>query len=146
MKYRGVRNGYDPVTEMNDMRPWEQKFGRAIDHGTAFEGSEGWVLVDRGAIRTSPESLVETKFGANDKRLTQSSNHARNFLDGVKSRTPAICPIEDAVQADILCHLSDIATRMNRKLRWDPARERFVKDGEADKRLALRPMRKPWRL
>jgi hypothetical protein len=134
------------VTPMNDMKPWEQKYGRAIDHGTAFEGTDGWVLVDRGAIRTSPEKLVEEKFGPNDVRLTKSSNHVRNFLDAIKSRGPAICPIEDAVQADILCHLSDIASRLQRKLQWDPAKERFVKDGEANRRLAMRPMRAPWKL
>jgi hypothetical protein len=104
------------------------------------------VLVDRGAIRASPERLVEEKFGANDVRLTRSSNHVRNFLDGIKSRRPAICPIEDAVQADILCHLSDIATRVPRRLQWDPAKERFVKDAEANRRLALRPMRTPWKV
>ena len=146
MTYRGVRNGYDQVTPMNDLRPWEQKYGRAIDHGTAFEGTDGWVLVDRGAIRTSPEKLVEEKFGPSDTRLTKSSNHVRNLLDVIKSRGSAICPIEDAVQADILCHLSDIASRLSRKLQWDPARERFVKDDEANRRLALRPMRAPWKL
>ena len=69
-----------------------------------------------------------------------------NFLNAVKTRAKTICPIEDAVQADILCHLSDIAARLNRRLKWDPAKERFLKDDEANRRLALRPMREPWRL
>jgi predicted dehydrogenase len=143
MTYRGVRNGFDQVLEMNDLTPWAKKYGRATDHGTAFEGTEGWVLVDRGAIRTYPENLVEAKFGANDIRLTVSSNHARNFLASVKTRTPAISPIQDAVQADVLCHLSDIATRVDRPLKWDPTRERFVKDAEANQRLKMRPQRPP---
>ncbi|MBM3878915.1 MAG: Gfo/Idh/MocA family oxidoreductase [Verrucomicrobia bacterium] len=142
--YRGVRNGYDQVTPMNDLSGWEQKYGKIIDHGTAFEGSEGWVLVDRSQIRTSPERLVEEKFGGNDLRLIQSSNHVRNFLDSIRSRQPAICPIEDAVQADVLCHLSDIATRFPRPLKWDPAKERFAGDAEANRHLKLRPVRSPW--
>jgi hypothetical protein len=48
------------------------------------------------------------------------------------------------VQADILCHLSDIAVRLNRPLKWDPAKERFIKDDEANLRLARRPAREPW--
>ncbi|HNU99613.1 MAG: Gfo/Idh/MocA family oxidoreductase [Verrucomicrobia bacterium] len=144
MIYRGTRNNYEPVTPMNDLRPWEQKFGRAIDHGTAFEGTDGWVLVDRGAIRTSPEDLVETTFGPNDRRLVQSSNHVRNFLDSIKSRQPAVSPIEDSVQADILCHLSDIATRVDRPLNWDPAKEQFVDDNDANARLKMRPVRQGW--
>ncbi|MCL5098173.1 MAG: hypothetical protein M1608_11730, partial [Candidatus Omnitrophica bacterium] len=146
MKYIGTRNGYDEVNEMNDLKPWQEKYGRAIDHGTAFEGTEGWVLVDRGAIRTHPENLVEEKFGPNDIRLIQSSNHVRNFLDSVKSRAATICPIEDSVQGDILCHLSDIATRLKRPLNWDPDTERFINDREANRRLVLRRMRAPWGL
>jgi glucose-fructose oxidoreductase len=146
MTFRGTRNNYDEVNAMNDLTAWQKKFGRAVDHGTSFEGTEGWVLVDRGAIRTFPENLLEAKPGANEISLTKSANHARNFLDAVKSRTDAICPIEDAVQADILCHLSDIATRLNRRLQWDPVKEKFVNDAEADRKLTLRPMRAPYGL
>lgn len=146
LSYKGTRNGYDKVTPMNDLQPWEKKYGRAIDHGTSFEGTDGWILVDRGAIRASSDALLETKPGPNDLKLPQSSNHVRNFLDSIRSRKPAICPIEDAVQADILCHLSDIASRLERKLRWDPAKERFVGDDQANQRLAMRPMREPWAL
>ena len=49
-------------------------------------------------------------------------------------------------KADILCHLSDTAVRLNRPLKWDPAKERFLKDDEANRQLALRLMRDPWRL
>jgi len=146
LEYRGVRNGYDVVNELNDLSGWQKKFGRAIDHGTAFEGTDGWVLVDRGAIRTSPEDLIETKFSAGEIRLPQSSNHVRNFIDSVKSRKPAICPIEDAVQADILCHLSDISTRLNRKLVWDPKKEKFIKDNDANRKLEPRPAREQWKI
>jgi predicted dehydrogenase len=147
MQYRAVRNGYDQQTELNDMTPWQQKFDNKLtDHGTAFEGTEGWVVVDRSAIRTYPERLVEEKSRTGKVQLIKSNNHARNFLDSVKSRQNTICPIEDAVQADILCHVSDIATRLERKLQWDPAKEHFVKDDEANHRLALRPMREAWRL
>lgn len=138
MRYRGARNG-GPASPLNDLSPWQKKYGKITGHGTAFEGTDGWVLVDRGQIRTSPENLVETKFGDGDLRLIKSSNHARNFLDAVKSRKPAICPIEDAVQADILCHISDIATRLGRQLRWDGQKERFVDDEQANQRLKHRP-------
>jgi hypothetical protein len=54
--------------------------------------------------------------------------------------------VDEAVQADILCHLSDIATRVDRPLTWNPAKESFVKDGPADRLLELRPRRSPWKL
>lgn len=146
LTYRGVRNGYDEPCELNDLRAWYAKYGGSPDHGTAFEGSEGWVMVDRGALRASSPSLLNSPLGPGDLRLPESANHARNFLDAVKTRRPSICPIGEAVQADLLCHLSDLATRLGRRLTWDPKKERFIKDAEANRRLKLRPRREPWRL
>jgi predicted dehydrogenase len=80
MAYRGTRNGFDEVTELNDMRPWEKKYGHIIDHGTAFEGTDGWVIVDRSQIRTHPDTLVEYRAGDRDLQLPRSSNHVRDFL------------------------------------------------------------------
>ncbi len=48
------------------------------------------------------------------------------------------------MQADTLCQLSDIATRLERKLTFDPRSEKFVLDDEANGRLKLRPMRDPY--
>jgi len=145
MTYKATRNGCDACA-LNDFTAWQQKYGKLADHGTAFEGTEGWVMVHRGGIHANPESLLEEKFGPSDIRLPESTNHAGNFLNAVKTRSKTICPIEEAVQADILCHLSNIAVRLNRPLKWEPARERFLNDDEANRRLALRPMREPWRL
>jgi len=69
----------------------------------------------------------------------------RNLLDCVKSRAKTICPIDVAVLADTLCHISDIAIRLEQKLRWDPEKEHFVNNETANRRL-VRSMRSPWRL
>ncbi len=124
---------------------WRKRYGRTTDHGTAFEGTEGWVHVDRSGINAHPKELLQTEFGPNEIRLTESNNHARNLLDCVKSRAQTICPIDAAVQADIVCQISDIAIRLEQKLRWDPTKERFVDNDAANRRL-VRSMRSPWRL
>jgi len=146
MRFRGTRNHYNETNEMTDFSDWQQRYGKIRDHGTAFEGAEGWVHVYRGGLFTSPEALAQTPPGPGDKPLLKSPGHQRNFLDSVRSRQPAICPIEEAVQADILCHLSDIATRVNRRLVWNPAREQFTGDDEANRKLQLRPMREGYSL
>ncbi len=124
---------------------WKKRYGRTSDHGTAFEGTDGWVHVDRSGINAHPKELLQTEWTPNDVQLYNSNNHARNLLDCVKSRKEAICPIDEAVQADILCHISDIAIRLEQKLRWDPAKERFV-DNDAANHHLVRAMRSPWRL
>jgi predicted dehydrogenase len=144
LEFRGTRNGFDEVNALNDLRPWQERYGPLAEHGTAFEGDEGWVLVHRGCLRTHPESLAEQAPALAEKLPVRSPDHVRNFLDGVRTRQPTVCPIEEAVRADLLCHLSDIATRLRRPLRFDPKRERFVNDPEADARLELRPVRSPW--
>jgi predicted dehydrogenase len=143
MTYKATRNNCDACA-LNDFTAWQEKYEKLADHGTAFEGTDGWLTVHRGGLQANPESLLEQEFGPKDFRVPDSSNHVGNFLNAVKTRAKTICPIEDAVQVDILCHLSDIAVRLNRPLKWDPAKERFIKDDEANLRLARRPAREPW--
>jgi hypothetical protein len=49
------------------------------------------------------------------------------------------------VRADIVCHLSDIAIRTRRKIRWDPVKEEIIGGEDASRRLS-RAMRSPWHL
>ncbi len=149
LEYRGTANQNavaDASPAMSDLSVWRQRYGEIDGHGTAFEGTDGWVLVSRGRLRTSPESLAEQRIDPAAAGLSRSAHHGRNFFDAVRSRQPAICSIDDAFRADVLCHLADLATRLPRPLRWDFAREEFVDDAEANQRAGLRPMRKPWQL
>lgn len=124
---------------------WKARYSAETDHGTAFEGTEGWVHVDRRRVKAHEESLLATEFGPDEPRLYVSDHHARNFIDCVKSRKDPISPIEAAVSGDMLCQVSDIALRLERKVTWDPVAERFRDDPEAD-RFLTRAMRSPWHL
>jgi hypothetical protein len=64
----------------------------------------------------------------------------------MKSRADTVCPIDESVWSDTLCHISDIAIRLNRKVAWDPKKDRFIGDEEANLRLRPHEMRKPWHL
>jgi predicted dehydrogenase len=141
---------YDSGVTMNftgDPYPdeWKQRYGRTTSHGTAFEGTDGWVHVDRSGLNAHPKELLETEFGPNDIHLYKSDNHVRNLLDCVRSRAETVCPIDVAVQADIICQISDIAIRLEQKLKWDPKTEQFVNNDAANRRLS-RSMRAPWTL
>lgn len=148
MYFRGTPSELKEPTPLNDFSKWSARFGipNLGGHGTLFAGTEGWVEVHRGGLRTSPEKLAETPLPDGGWRSPKSGQHQRNFLESIRTRQPAICPIEDAVQADALCHLSDIAARLERKLTFDPKKETFLKDKEANKRFFLGQYRPPWRL
>ncbi len=125
---------------------WRQRYRRITDHGTAFEGTEGWVHVDRSGINLQPESLIDQNEDAFKVQLTRSADHARNFLDCVRSRAQTVCPIDESVHSDSLCQLSEIALHLDRKLVWDPKKERFPGDEQANLRLLNPKMRGEWKL
>ena len=114
-------------------------------HGVMFLGTEGWVHVDRERMDAQPKAVMKAPIGPDEIHLLKSDNHHANFIDAVKGRGPPAAPIDIAVRSDALCHLQQMAITLKRKLRWDPDREVFVDDDEAN-RLFDRPMRAPWTL
>lgn len=124
---------------------WSQRYRNVGDHGTAFEGSNGWVHVDRSRMNVSSESMLDSARDAGVAELYKSNNHVRNFLDCVKTRAKTICPVDEAFGGDMVCHISDIAIRLKRKLKWDMVAEEFVNDGVANRMLS-KGMRSPWTL
>jgi predicted dehydrogenase len=113
--------------------------------GALFQGTAGWVYVSRRGFFTHPEGLARESARPGEVRLAVSQDHRRNFLDAVKGRADPMASVESAVRSDTLCHQADVAIRLGRRLRWDPAGEVFVGDEEAN-RVLRRPMRSPWRL
>jgi predicted dehydrogenase len=106
-------------------------------------GSKGWIWVSRDGIRTEPASLLQTVIRPQEKRVIFSNDHRRNFLESIRSRRQPISPIDSAVQSETICQQADIAMRLQRKLRWDPAAERFLEDDQAN-RMLTRAVRGPW--
>ena len=150
MKFVGVPNGHNSGTPTGEPflhgDEWKQRYRETVDHGTAFEGTDGWVQVNRSYLTLQAEELNHADEASFGIKLIQSNNQARNFLDCVKSRAETVSPINAAVAGDALCHIGDIAIRLGRRLTFDLEHERFVNDDAANQRLKARPMRKPWQL
>jgi len=113
--------------------------------GTRFEGADGWIYVDRGKLETQPDSLKKEIIGPTEIQLYKSRDHKQNFLDCIRTRKEPIATAEIGHRTSTICHLGNMAMILGRKLRWDPQKERFIDDPEADRMLA-RPMRSPWHL
>ncbi|MBI4586251.1 MAG: Gfo/Idh/MocA family oxidoreductase [Planctomycetes bacterium] len=113
-----------------------------------FEGTGGWIESAGwgGPLKASSDEILQSRIGENEVRLyTCPAGEQRNFLDGVKSRKPCYAPAEIGHRTITIAHLGNIAMLLGRKLRWDPERERFVKDPAANMMLS-RQMRWPWHL
>ena len=111
-----------------------------------FEGSDGRVEVENKGQRfkTTPENLASVKL-RDDELLYKSDDHQRDFLDCIKSRKDPAARIEIGHRSATVCHLGNIAVRMNAKLRWNPETEQFVDNDEANAYLH-REMRQPWQI
>jgi predicted dehydrogenase len=131
-----------------------------LPNGIKFEGTEGWIFVTRGNYRAtasdpvadnngvkpleaSDEKIIKSVIGPNEIHLYESSDHHGNWLDCVRSRKQTIAPVEIAHRSCSTCLLHHIAMKLKRKVYWDPAKERFKNDDEANKMLS-RPQRSPY--
>jgi len=126
-------------------RRWASRYGRVSGHGTAFEGDDGWVHVNRGRLNANPEDLPKSTFAPDAPRLYKSTNHARNLLDCVRTRKETISNIDSALAVDTICQISAISVQLGRKLKWNAKQQRFENDRAANGMLS-RAMRQPWHM
>ena len=113
--------------------------------GAAWYGEKGWIHVNRGGLWAEPASILKEEIGPSEIRLYKSNDHKQNFLDCIKSGRETICPAEIGHRSISAGLLGEIAMLTERKLKWDPEKERFINEPYANKYLS-RPMRSPWHL
>jgi predicted dehydrogenase len=113
--------------------------------GVRFTGTEGWIEVSRQHLIASPESLLRQKLRPNEIHLYESTNHQDNFLDCIRTRKRPASDAEVGCRSITVCHLGNIAYWLGRPLHWDPKKERFINDPQAN-RMRSRTMRAPWHL
>ncbi len=125
-------------------------------NGVMFEGEGGRIFVNRENLAGKPVDALETQpLPREDYKLYDSDNldrppragkldaivnHMGNFYDCLLSRKTPISDVETQHRSVTACHLANIAQRLGRPLKWDPEKEQFVDDAEAN-RFLIRPQR-----
>ncbi|NUQ64344.1 MAG: Gfo/Idh/MocA family oxidoreductase [Pirellulales bacterium] len=113
---------------------------------TRFEGEEGWIQANfssQDRLQAEPKSVLDCKIGPNEIHFLLMPEK-RDFLDAVKTRGQTLADAEVGHRTSSLGHLGHIAIQLGRKLKFDPDKERFLGDDEANQMLALPPGRSPW--
>lgn len=130
---------WEPVEGWND--PVRHRMGIRL------EGTAGWVFIWRGVVDAHPKSLLQIRIGAHDRvRLARPGGEAiPDFIECVRNHQRTCAPVEVAHRTTTLCNLGAISMLLRRKVVWDPVKEEFVNDAEAN-RLRSRAMREPWTL
>ena len=132
-----------------------------IPNGIKFEGTEGWIFVTRGAYRATSSDPIDPKapkaleasdpkiltsvIAPNEIHLEISEDHHGNWLDCIKSKKQPITPVEVAHRGCSTCLLHHIAMKVKRRVYWDPIKEQFKNDIEANAMLS-RPRRKGYEI
>ncbi|WP_111669686.1 Gfo/Idh/MocA family protein [Algoriphagus litoralis] len=129
-------------------------------NGIRYEGTEGWIWVSRGnyvasasdpvaqgnnakALDASDPKILQSVIGENEIHLTRSTEHHGNWLEAIQGNAALLSPVEIGHRACSVCLVSHIAMKLGRKLNWDPVKEEFINDAEANSHLS-RPQRAPW--
>lgn len=113
------------------------------NQGLTFVGTEGNVHVVRGKLETTPMSLKDKIIGPNEKHVYLSADHYKDFLQAIRNRTKPVADVEIGHRTATVCNIGNIGYELKRPLHWNPHKEEFKNDDEAN-RLRSREMRKEW--
>lgn len=118
------------------------------DNGILFTGDAGRLFVNRGKITGTPvDALKSTPLRREDwkvydydnldrparaGKLDAIINHMGNFFDCVQSRRMPVSDVVSSHRTVSTCHLGNISMRLGRPLKWDPVKEEFMNDREAN--------------
>ena len=113
------------------------------NNAVLFTGTEGELRIARGKLETTPASVKTKIIGDAQKHVYKSENHYKDFLNAIRTRTKPICDVEIGHRTATVCNIGNIAYQVKRPLKWDPKKEKFKNDAEANALLG-RPMLNAW--
>jgi predicted dehydrogenase len=111
-------------------KPWDERKTRGIK----FWGSDGWIEVSRGRYAASDDSLLPAGYDDKNRGLLYESgtSHLDNFVESLREEKEPIANVETGQRTCATCILGNIATELGRPVNWDPEKQYFVNDPEAE--------------
>jgi len=103
-----------------------------LHHGIKFQGTDGWIFVTRGKIEASKRSCSPTRCPRMLSTCTSQQPHGQLLRMRPHAQGPDLrCGNRPPLAS--MCHLGSISIRLGRKLQWDPEKQEFVGDEEAQR-------------
>jgi predicted dehydrogenase len=112
-------------------------------NGILFTGTAGKVEVNRGYLKTWPDSLKSVQLKPADVHLYNSPGHHQDWINCIRNRRRPICDVAIGFSTITVCHLGNIAWWLGQSFHWDPKAEQITDNPEAARWLD-RPKREPW--
>ena len=115
------------------------------DLGAIFIGDKGRIEILRGDFTADPAELRQGAPPKTPQGPKEAIPHIENFFECVRTGKQPHADVETGHRATTLCHLVNICRTVQRKLQWDPKKERFIGDDQANTLLS-RPRREGYEL
>ena len=111
--------------------------------GGIFVCEKGKLEINRNKFTSNPKSIAaellkkvdevhEEKKWSDQTALWQAQWHLQNWLDCVRTRQKPVAEVEINHRSVSVCHLANITRFVGRRLKWDPVKEQFIDDDEAN--------------
>ncbi len=115
--------------------------------GGIFIGEKGKIEINRNRLAANPPELIREAPPPADKSeyASVSREHIGNWVHCMRTRGTPVATAAIGHRSTTICHLINICRELGRKLRWDPVREEFIADDEANA-LRSRSRRKGYEL
>lgn len=131
---------YADHTILWEHRLWTNHGLEGRGSGVSFHGDKGTLVVDRSGWK-----VYDSKERLTSDTSEQLGAHLRNFIDCVRTRQRPNADIEIGHVSTTMAHLGNIAWKLKREVRFDPASQSFIGDDEACA-LLTKTYRDPWQL
>ncbi len=125
----------------NGIQMTHEDFGRG--NAVRFIGTKGVLDISRSFFESLPTNLTTHQFTESEIKLYESNDHYQNWLDCIRTRQQPISTAEIGHRTATVAFLANIGYELQRPLRWNPVKEEFLNDAEANK-LRSGYLRKPW--
>jgi hypothetical protein len=119
-----------------------EDFGRG--NGVRFIGEKGTLDISRGYLDSNPSSIISATIQPGEQRLYASDDHYADWINAAIKGTEPICPAEIGHRSNSVSAISNIAYQLGRPLTWNPEKEKFKQDKEANE-LLLPRFREGWK-
>ncbi len=127
-KLIGVKYVYN-----NGIKVIHKNFKRG--YAVRFTGTEGTLDISREFLDSKPENIAKIEIKDTDKHLYFSDNHYNDWIQCIKNRARPAADVEIGHRTASMCNIGNICYRLRRPLEWDPEKEEFKNDPEANKLL-----------
>ncbi len=120
--------------------------GRHRRRGIYFQGVNGTIIADYGFLKIVPEAgrMKEADAESVPRVVPESPGHHREWLDGIRTRTPPSCHVGYHYRIEVALNLSLLSLRLRRSVAFDPATETIPAEDRQARGLLFPEYRSPW--